>query len=522
MAATVYVKDIGEALPYYESGATSCDDVTIADSTGSLQAALTAAGQNGTLNICPGTYSGAEINADRGIRTALTGQTIQGTTGIAGDVILSSPMTDTAGVPYKAPIAVLTAGCTISHLTLTGGQYRGIYVAASNATLNNIVSHTNGDAGGSYGSGFEFAKTSTPLIDNIVCNDCIAYGNENYGFMIWSYVTNVTYNRCVSYRNASLDAVHGFSSSPKATTYTTGWVNDGGTVYHHAHATNSVHIVRNLNPVSVLTENDGATTSVGAGEWDWAADVLYINVEADPEAKNIKVTDDDYGPVTYNDCIAYDNYDSGIIAETGYGGEGHGFAADDGSYGHTYNRCVSYDNDGVGFSINGGNSNVVQNSISYSNDRAGVYGGYGTEFIVYNMTVDGNTLDGIELMGGGSLTVNNTILTNNGDFGIDANVAGTFTENYNLFNGNNADRDDIGTGGNSISGDPLFVNAAGGNFNLKTGSPAIDAGLDLGDAYTYDFNGYRNQDLYGSGWEIGALIYPSRKIHRRISGQGIY
>jgi len=74
---------------------------------------------------------------------------------------------------------------------------------------------------------------------------------------------------------------------------------------------------------------------------------------------------------------------------------------------------------------------------------------------------------------------------------------------------------------NSITSDPLFVNAAGGNFKLKTGSPAIDTGLDLGDTYTYDYRG-RNQDSFGSGWEMGLEIYPSRKVHRKISGQGVF
>ena len=114
----------------------------------------------------------------------------------------------------------------------------------------------------------------------------------------------------------------------------------------------------------------------------------------------------------------------------------------------------------------------------------------------------------------------NAVLTasNNNIFRSDA----YFNYNGSIYDALATYSDGESLDGSSKAADPLLANAAGGNFNIKTGSPAINAGLDLGDAYTYDFNGYRNQDFYGSGWEIGALIYPSRKIHRRISGQGVY
>ena len=52
--ATVYVKDISDTV-YYESGASSCDDVTSGDTSGDLEAALTAVSTDGTLYICAGT-----------------------------------------------------------------------------------------------------------------------------------------------------------------------------------------------------------------------------------------------------------------------------------------------------------------------------------------------------------------------------------------------------------------------------------------------------------------------------------
>ena len=40
----------------------------------------------------------------------------------------------------------------------------------------------------------------------------------------------------------------------------------------------------------LLDENDEATTSVGANEWDWAADTLYINVGEDPAGGTVEIS----------------------------------------------------------------------------------------------------------------------------------------------------------------------------------------------------------------------------------------
>lgn len=65
----------------------------------------------------------------------------------------------------------------------------------------------------------------------------------------------------------------------------------------------------------------------------------------------------------------------------------------------------------------------------------------------------------------------------------------------------------------SITTNPNYTNAGSRDFSLKSSSPAIDAGVDLGLAYDDGLNSTSqwtdgvvtlDRDLYGSGWDIGA------------------
>ncbi len=71
-----------------------------------------------------------------------------------------------------------------------------------------------------------------------------------------------------------------------------------------------------------------------------------------------------------------------------------------------------------------------------------------------------------------------------------------------------------GSSTHSLTGDPKFTNASAGNFTLQAGSPAIDAGTNVGAVHQMALDprttfpwGTVNQNSQGLGWEIGAFVF---------------
>jgi hypothetical protein len=72
----------------------------------------------------------------------------------------------------------------------------------------------------------------------------------------------------------------------------------------------------------------------------------------------------------------------------------------------------------------------------------------------------------------------------------------------------------LGFDAHGVSSDPKFTNSGSGDFTLQSGSPAIDAGTNLGTTYQFGLDprtsfpwGTLNQNSQGSSWEIGAFVF---------------
>lgn len=97
-----------------------------------------------------------------------------------------------------------------------------------------------------------------------------------------------------------------------------------------------------------------------------------------------------------------------------------------------------------------------------------------------------------------NVVMTNTIISDH-DIGIE-NTTGTAAEDYTLFSGNGVDAQGVvSSGGNSISGDPQFINPAADNYHLGPGSPGIDAGVNA--RIFTDFE--RDFRPLGDGFDIG-------------------
>jgi len=267
-----------------------------------------------------------------------------------------------------------------------------------------------------------------------------------------------------------------------------------------------------------------------------------------------------FGSTVQNTTIEYNSaYSNGTTAVGA--GRGVGLWSDGGTVGTVFRYNQIYGNVASGLMIELTSGAQAYGNVIYGNGSAG-YGARALDVtahsgdaasnnLIYNNTVYGNTGDGICVRSDEStsnLVVGN-VVTNNISFGNTSTQLfaigggqndGTYGSGnlylYNDFGPQASNFIKWGSGyestyaawesaaGNcgavgcshSVQAAPQFASVAASQFWLASGSPAIDAGLNLGSPYNIELmpgSTWPNsvvagdQNAYGSGWEIGAFIY---------------
>lgn len=128
-----------------------------------------------------------------------------------------------------------------------------------------------------------------------------------------------------------------------------------------------------------------------------------------------------------------------------------------------------------------------------------------TALKIQHNTIVYSAVSGINVGQASGLDVRNNIFAFNVQYGLAGADAKFSQQDYNLFFGNGAGHcNPCAVGANSVLLDPAFVDVAGDDYTLSAGSPAIDAGTDLG----VDRNGAAVGSFNGAAPDIGALERP--------------
>ncbi|KAA3636219.1 MAG: hypothetical protein DWP97_03215, partial [Calditrichaeota bacterium] len=254
-------------------------------------------------------------------------------------------------------------------------------------------------------------------------------------------------------------------------------------------------------------ENDGKTEGTAWGSIDFGSGILAPGdtVRVLPGTYSEQVTLTESG-AAINDMITY----KGIADATIIDGLGtiNDLVVIDGDYVEISQMIVKNSNN-ENININGYADKVTYCQILHANNE-GIYSSNSSFQALRNVVANSGD-DGIQLNSGDSCVVaNNTIYNNrNGienktevnifynnillsnDKGINSNDKSTAS--YSIYFNNTDDvSGGITTGFGSLLEDPLLVDTAAGDFNLRSNSPAVDAGIDDGSLF------------FGSAPDIGA------------------
>ncbi len=211
----------------------------------------------------------------------------------------------------------------------------------------------------------------------------------------------------------------------------------------------------------------------------------------DCEIKNSRIGIQIFGGVpTVKNNIIENNSDSGILVKSSTIQASHPIIENNNKKNNDFGiKCQSR--------FSGGE---IKNNIIWGNGD-GILLSQDNSPTIINNTIHGNSADGIDIDSSTVLSiVTNNIVSFNKDNGIESDTASGPTLSSNDVFGNAVnDYAGIDPGFFDISENPLFVDAENGDFRLRTGSPAIDAGA----ANLFDPDGTRS--------DMGAFGGPGAK-----------
>lgn len=166
---------------------------------------------------------------------------------------------------------------------------------------------------------------------------------------------------------------------------------------------------------------------------------------------------------------------------------------------------------GAGVALKGGITRVRQNTFAnhynnLSNKGVGVSVASLTAVaeILHN-TFHANGGNAVDSNSAASLTVRDNLFTGNAGYGVSAPATGTQLDHNGYFANVAGDvAPPLSPGSTDVLQDPLYVNAAAGDYHLQATSPVIDKGIDTG----LDVNGGSPGPFNGAAPDLGAFETP--------------
>jgi len=432
-----------------------------------------------------GTASVPFCTIKKGATVAVAGQTVQVASGTYQELVTlghsgspGSPIVLTAAPGADVTVSGMANGfkvsgrswVTVKNFTVTGTTSYGIYVASSSSNVT--VSGNTVTSPGSHGIYLTSLSTQVTVSGNTV------RGANGYGIYV-NTLSDIT----VSGNTVSDTTSYGI------------------------HVNGSSDVTVSGNDVSGAGERVSGSTKYGIKLAATTASLVSDNVSHDNSEAGVFLDADTNGvEVTGNQTFG----NARGYARAAPGIDVRGFS-------NTVDRNVSHDNEDSGLQFyTGSHDNLVVDNLTYGNGDHGIDDLGSTDQRIISNTVYDNVAAGINVEGSSTgATVMNNISVDNGidsprthsNIRVDATSTTGATVDYNLvslstpdtmyvwgktsYSSLSAFQDATGQEAHGDQDDPSWV-AAGSNFHLRSGSPAIDSA-------NSGASGETSTDLEGSG-----------------------